>query len=158
MSKKITVNDLLEKLQRPHRKITPQRKIVLQVFIDNPNEHLSAENVHYILHNQGNDIGLATVYRTLELLVELTLLQKIDFGDGCRRYELNTNEPSQHQHHHLICLSCGKVAECVDDLLDKLEARILEENGFLITNHQVNFYGYCEQCQKEHRNMPLVKK
>ncbi len=149
MGKKITIDDLTKKLQSPHHKITPQRKIVLQVFIENPGEHLSAEDVHYILRDKGYDIGLATVYRSLELLSELAILQKNDFGDGCRRYELNTANPDAHRHHHLICLKCGKVAEFADDLLEDLEVDIMEKSKFKILDHQVTFYGYCSKCQKQ---------
>lgn len=149
MSNKITIDDLTQKLKGPHHKITPQRKIVLEVFIENPGEHLSAEDVHYILRDKGYDIGLATVYRSLELLSDLSILQKNDFGDGCRRYELNTATANAHQHHHLICVSCGKVAEFADDLLDELEDDIMKKSNFKITDHQVTFYGYCSKCQKK---------
>ncbi|WP_182188508.1 Fur family transcriptional regulator [Pectinatus frisingensis] len=149
MGKKITIDDLTKKLQGPHHKITPQRKVVLQVFIDNPGKHLSAEDVHYILRDKDYDIGLATVYRSLELLADINILQKNDFGDGCRRYELNTASPNAHQHHHLICVKCGKVNEFADDLLDDLEADIMKKSNFKITDHQVTFYGYCSECQKK---------
>lgn len=149
MGKKITIDDLTKKLQSPHHKITPQRKIVLQVFIDNPGEHLSAEDVHYILRDKHYDIGLATVYRSLELLSSLLLLHKNDFGDGCHRYELNTATANAHQHHHLICMKCGKVTEFADDLLEDLEADIMKKSHFKIVDHQVTFYGYCEECQKK---------
>lgn len=148
MGRKITIDDLTQKLRGPHHKITPQRKIVLQVFIENTGKHLSAEDVHYILRDKGYDIGLATVYRSLELLSEFTILQKIDFGDGCRRYELNTANPNAHQHHHLICIKCGSVSEFADDLLENLEADIMKKSKFKITDHQVTFYGYCSKCQQ----------
>ncbi len=92
---------------------------------------------------------LATVYRSLELMAELKILQRNDFGDGCRRYELNVNDCEEHHHHHLICLECGQVEEFVDDLLDDLEADILAKKGFQVTNHQVTFYGYCRACQEK---------
>ena len=85
---KITMEVLRKRLQERQHKMTPQRQIVLQVFMDRPGEHISAEDVHGILRANHSEIGLATVYRSLELLVELGLLQKMEFGDGCSRYEI----------------------------------------------------------------------
>ncbi|MBP3781487.1 MAG: transcriptional repressor, partial [Selenomonas sp.] len=75
------------------------------------------------------------------------ILQKMEFGDGCSRYEVNTTDPSEHHHHHLICTSCGKVTEFEDDLLEELEGDIQNKMGFKVLNHQVKFYGTCKECQ-----------
>jgi Fur family transcriptional regulator, ferric uptake regulator len=149
MPKKITMDDLKKRLQERQHKLTPQRQTVLQVFINRPGDHLSAEDVHAILRGDSSEIGLATVYRSLELLGELNILQKMDFGDGRSRYELNDTDPKQHQHHHLICLDCGVVKEFADDLLEPLEADVSEKSNFKIVDHQVKFYGYCQECQKK---------
>ncbi len=144
----IDLANLRQKFREREYKLTPQRQIILQVFIDNRDKHLSAEDVHNIVRQQSNDIGLATVYRTLELLSELDVLQKMDFGDGRSRYEINeTSTP--HHHHHLICLSCGKVIEFEDDLLEELENTIAQNSNFTIVDHQVKFYGYCQECRKK---------
>lgn len=129
-------------------KLTPQRQIILQVFIDNQDKHLSAEDVHNIVRQQSNDIGLATVYRTLELLSDLDILQKMDFGDGRSRYEMNEST-SPHHHHHLICLACGTVIEFADDLMEDLENIIAQNSNFTIVDHQVKFYGYCQECRNK---------
>lgn len=149
MPKKNTMDDLKRKLQERQHKLTSQRQVVLQIFIDRPGEHLSAEDVHSILRENRSEIGLATVYRSLELLSELNILQKLDFGDGRSRYEVNDAKPKEHQHHHLICLKCGKVKEFSDDLLDALEADISQKSQFQIVDHQVKFYGYCQECQEK---------
>ena len=99
------------------------------------------------MREQAQDIGLATVYRSLDLLAELGILQKMEFGDGCSRYEIGTMTPDEHQHHHMICLKCKKVFEFQDDLLDKLEKDIYKKSGFKIVDHQAIFYGYCKKCQ-----------
>ena len=142
----IQMADLRSKLREKQYKLTPQRQIVLQVFIDHPEEHLSAEDVYTILRQNANDTGLATVYRSLELLSELEILKKMDFGDGRSRYEINETG-SCHQHHHLICLACGKVLGFADDLLDTLEATISQNSNFHIVDHQVKFFGYCQECR-----------
>lgn len=142
----INMVDLKEKLREKQYKLTSQRQTILQSFIENPDRHLSAEDVYQIVRGQSPDIGLATVYRTLELLSDLDILQKLDFGDGRNRYEIN--EMSQpHHHHHLICLSCGRVREFEDDLLETLETAIARKSKFAIVDHQLKFYGYCQECQ-----------
>ncbi|WP_094603341.1 Ferric uptake regulation protein [Sporomusa silvacetica DSM 10669] len=142
------LSNLRQKFKDRDYKLTPQRQFILQVFINNRDKHLSAEDVHNIVRQQANDIGLATVYRTLELLSELEILQKIDFGDGRSRYEINeTNSP--HHHHHLICLTCGRVIEFADDLMEDLENIIAKSSNFTIVDHQVKFYGYCQECRKK---------
>jgi len=142
-----TMEDLRQKLQERQHKMTPQRQIVLQIFLDHPGEHLSAEDVHGILRDNHSEIGLATVYRSLELLSDLGILQKMEFGDGCSRYEVNAIDPDTHHHHHLLCTKCGKVTEFEDDLLENLEQDIENKSGFRIMDHQVKFFGYCKECQ-----------
>lgn len=139
---------LKEMFRERQYKLTSQRQIVLQAFLDHQGEHLSAEDVHNILRDQSSEIGLATVYRTLELLSDLSVLQKMDFGDGRSRYEINEDSTSHH-HHHLICLSCGKVREFEDDLLDALEGAVARKSNFAVVDHQLKFYGYCQECQKK---------
>ena len=104
MPEKITLDVLKQRLQKNKHKLTMQRRIVLNVFIEHPREHLSAEDVYGILRDQGQDIGLATVYRSLDLLAELGILQKMEFGEGKSRYEVGTMSPDEHQHHHMICM------------------------------------------------------
>ena len=99
-----------------------------------------------------SEIGLATVYRSLELLGSLGILLKIEFGDGCSRYELNTTDPNLHRHHHLICMKCHKVIEFDEDKLDELEEEIANKSGFEILNHEVKFFGYCKDCRNLIRN------
>jgi len=142
------VNDLRQKFRDRQYRLTSQRQTVLQAFLDHPDRHLSAEDVFNIVRRRAPEIGLATVYRTLELFSELDILQKLDFGDGRHRYEINeTSTP--HHHHHLICLTCGRVKEFGDDLLETLEAAIARRSKFTIVDHQLKFYGYCEECRKK---------
>lgn len=149
MADTFTMEDLKKKLQERQHKMTPQRQLILQIFLDRPGEHLSAEDVHDVLREKRMEIGLATVYRTLDLLSDLGILQKMEFGDGCARYEVNTTDPSKHHHHHLICTKCGKVYEFDDDLLEDLEQDIAKKSGFQIRDHQVKFFGICKDCQEK---------
>lgn len=140
------INSICAKLQQKAYKITPQRQIILQVFIDHTRQHLSAEEVYGLLKKDQPEIGLATVYRTVEILANLDILQKIEFGDGCARYELAEGEV---HHHHLICVNCGKVTEFNDDFLETLETWVSKKTDFQIIDHQLKFYGYCKNCQRK---------
>lgn len=146
----LNINHVKSILRAKEYKLTPQRQIIMQAFLDIDDKHLSAEDVYNIVKKQHPDIGLATVYRTLDLLSELEVLTKMDFGDGRSRYELN--EGDVHQHHHLICLGCGTVKEFEDDLLDALEEIIAVKSKFNIVDHQLKFYGYCRACQKSEQH------
>ena len=147
------LQDLRGKLAENHYKMTPQRKEILQVFIENEDDHhLSAEEVYEILKKKDFDFGLATVYRNLELLASLGILSKVNFDDGRTRYELNAADPNVHQHHHLICLKCKKIIEFDEDLLDDLESTITKKSGFEIVNHEVKFFGYCASCRASNEN------
>lgn len=147
---------VLRRLEAQAYRLTPQRRMILQAFRENPEKHLSAEDVLAIVKSspaaRGGEIGLATVYRTLDLLADLGILQRLDFGDGRSRYEMNENG-AQHHHHHLICVRCGKVAEFGEDLLEELEGKVRERTGFWVTDHQVKFYGLCPVCRDQEKRV-----
>lgn len=144
------LKDLRGRLSEKNYKMTPQRKEILQIFIEsNEDKHLSAEEVYELLKQKDFDFGLATVYRNVELLNKLGILNRIEFGDGRTRYELSAANPQLHQHHHLICLKCKKIIEFEEDLLDDLEEHISKKSGFKILNHEVKFFGYCADCRNE---------
>ncbi|MCK8817468.1 transcriptional repressor [Natroniella sulfidigena] len=125
-------------------KLTAQRDLILQILTDNEGEHLSAEEIYNIVKQQDNGIGLATVYRTLELFGELGIVQQLNFDDNCRRYELEGN--NDEHHHHLICIDCGTVIEFNDQILEDFEADLEKGYNFSVTEHSIKFYGYCEDC------------
>lgn len=141
----VKFNAYCKKLQEGSYKITPQRQIILKTLIDHAEKHLSAEELHFVVKQKDPEIGLATIYRSLDIFTDLDILHKIDFGDGCDRYELSDNEA--HNHHHLICIKCGRIIEVNDDLLDTLETWIEKKTQFHITDHQLKFFGYCKHCQ-----------
>lgn len=134
----------LNKLNESNCKLTPQRLAILQVLEDSQGEHLSAEQIFIMVKSRMPGIGIATVYRTLELFASLGLLRKTSFDEGKFRYEFQDFD--RHGHHHLICLSCGKITEIEEDLLYQLE-REVEKKGFRVVNHSLVIYGRCEACQ-----------
>lgn len=141
------LNQIKEQLHSKSFKLTPQREATLQVLLENEEAHLSAEEIFMLVKQKNPDIGLATVYRTLDLLSELRIIEKLNFGDGVARYEFRS-EGHPHHHHHLICLKCNQFFE-IEDLLDSLEERVEKEHKFKIVDHRVSFLGYCENCRDD---------
>lgn len=139
--------DRIKQLLHSHNyKLTPQREATVRVLLEKIEDHLSAEDIYLALKDKSPDIGLATVYRTLELLTELKIVHKINFGDGVTRYDFR-DENAAHHHHHLVCIHCGKVEEIEEDYLGEVEQRIEEEYQFEIVDHRLTFHGICRNCK-----------
>ncbi len=132
-------------------KVTMQRITILEALESRPDKHLTAEEIYECVKTKNPDIGLATVYRTIQLLAELNLIDKLNLGDGYARYEIGQqgNINNTHHHHHLICLNCGNVLTFQGDLLETLEHRIQEAMDFEVVNHEVKLFGYCKNCREE---------
>lgn len=140
------MEEIKSELHAQKYKLTPQREATVQVLLENEGGHLSAEDVYLLVKEKAPEIGLATVYRTLELLSELNILHKLNFGDGVSRYEFRSEE-TKHHHHHLICLHCGDVEEIKEDWLEPIEQRIENQYGFKIMDHHLMFHGICHRCK-----------
>ncbi|HJA42142.1 MAG TPA: transcriptional repressor [Firmicutes bacterium] len=139
--------DFIKKqLYAANYKLTPQREATVRVLLENEQDHLSAEDIFLMVKEKAPDIGLATVYRTLELLLELKIVDKINFGDGVYRYDLR-KDGDVHFHHHLVCMNCGSVHEIEDDLLLDVEKIVESDYDFKIKDHRLTFYGICSKCQ-----------
>jgi Fur family ferric uptake transcriptional regulator len=137
--------------QRGYR-ITAARQVILNI-LSRTKKHLSAEEVFLAVRKLCPNIGLATVYRTLELLIQMKLVSKLDFGDGRNRYELSESSPVKNHHHHMVCTRCGKVFDYntfvnkEKELLDLLRKKLSNKYRFKIAGHQIRFYGLCESCK-----------
>lgn len=142
------INTVYEKLKKKGYKATPQRKVILEVVSEHLGEHLSSEEIYDFVKVKYPEIGLATVYRTVQLLVDLDVLSKLNLDDGFTRYELNDHDGDQHHHHHLICSECGKISEVKEDLLDSIEAEIEKKYEFQIKDHKLKFFGLCKSCKE----------
>ena len=129
-------------------KVTNQRLLVLEVLADHRDKHMTAEDIYELVKEDYPDIGLATIYRTVQLLREMQLVDRINLDDECLRYEISDlfDGETKHHHHHLICKTCGKVVPFEEDLLDELERLVEQETGFKVSDHELKFYGQCEEC------------
>lgn len=139
---------LKTKLKENDLRLTNQRKMVLEALFDNRDAHLNVEELYKHINKEHPEVGLATVYRTLDMFVNLGIVHKMEFGDKGALYELRV-ENGEHYHHHLFCVDCGKIIDFSNDGLDELEEKIMQKHGFLIKDHTLRFYGLCKQCQME---------
>lgn len=148
------MQELLKKrLKEKGLKVTRQRLLVLSVLEQNNGSHMTAEDVYERVSEDYPEIGLATVYRTLQLLWDMQLVDRISFDDGCVRYELGHlfDGEERHNHHHLICRSCRRVIPFDADLLDDLERHIEKATGFHVLDHELKFYGVCRECMRKRK-------
>jgi Fur family ferric uptake transcriptional regulator len=140
--------DFKDMLRKKKLKVTNQRMLVLGIMAERPGEHLTAEEIYDLARKKCPEIGLATIYRTVQVLVDLSIIDKVSFDDGFARYELGGFDgESKHHHHHAICTQCGKVFSFEGDLLDTLEQALYDTEGFKVTDHEVKLYGYCRDCR-----------
>lgn len=138
--------DIEERLKKEY-KLTARRALILKVLLENSGRHLCAEEIHTLVRQKAPDVGLATVYRALELFAGSGIIRSLDFGDGKKRYEATFLEDGMHQHHHLICIKCGEITEVNEDLLEELEERVKVKHRFTVTDHQLKIYGICRNCR-----------
>ncbi|MEM1290102.1 MAG: Fur family transcriptional regulator [Cyanobacteria bacterium P01_H01_bin.162] len=126
-------------------RITQQRHKILEVLnAAAEGDHLSAEDIHQKLLDQGEKIGVSTIYRTLHLLVDLGLLRELALSEERKFYELSN--PMTVAHHHLICSQCGSVKEFEDAAIVSLGQDEALRQGFSLLDCQFTVYGICEQC------------
>jgi len=122
--------------------VTHQREAVGRVLFES-GTHLSADDVLERLGESDEHIGKATIYRTLNLLVEVGLATEHDFDEGFKRYETRAG---QARHDHLICTSCGEVVEVYRTELDALQDEVAQPRGFRVLTRQLKLYGLCAAC------------
>lgn len=140
-----------ELLKEKGLKVTNQRLSVLEVLASHRDSHMTAEDIYDLVKEDCPEIGLATIYRTVQLLLEMQLVERISLDDGCARYEIGGifDGEERHHHHHLICQTCGKIQPFRDDLLDELERYIEKNTGFHVLDHELMFYGQCKTCREK---------
>ena len=121
-------------------RLTNQRRAIVRELENG--RHLSAEEMYDHLRGEHPELGLSTVYRTLDLLTELGIARKDDFGEGYSRYELAT----ERMHHHARCEECGRVIEFNEELMEYLALQVERETGFVTDWHEITLHGRCAEC------------
>ena len=106
---------------------------------------VTAREIAALLDERGRGVGLASIYRALELLDRLRLVQRVDVGEGVTRYE--PAHPSGEHHHHLVCDSCGGVSTFEDQGLERAIERLAQRVDYAIDAHDVTLRGECPACR-----------
>ena len=128
-------------------KVTMPRVKILKLFETSEVRHLTAEDVYRILLSEGEDVGLATVYRVLTQFEAAGLLVRHHFEGDKSVFELNQG----HHHDHLVCLQCGKVEEFCDPDIEKRQEKIAKERGFAIRDHSLYLFADCLKADCQHK-------
>ncbi|MCB2213852.1 transcriptional repressor [bacterium] len=140
--------DLQERLNQKGLRLTHPRKVVMSI-LNEAQVPLSPQSIHQRAVDQDEDIGLVSVYRTLDLLAELALVSRVHGKDDCHGYVLS----SPGHHHHLVCRECERAIEFTgEDDLSTLLQRIQGQTGFRVDGHLLQLYGLCPDCQNHQNN------
>lgn len=140
------------RLKKHNVQLTGERQLVLSVLARNQQRHLTVEEIYLQAHDEKPSIGMATVYRAMNLFIRYGILHKFDFGEGRARYEMVPEPGKPGHHHHLICLRCRKIINYDDFMeaertfLEIMESGLARRYHFHIDDHIIHFYGYCEAC------------
>lgn len=135
--------DLLQRLRLRKWRLTTQRRVIAEA-LGGEHVHLTAEEVYSRARAQLPEISLATVYNTLNELVEMGEIRDVATGDGPKRYDPNTTAA----HHHLRCIRCGALRDVIPAGVDGLAISPVDRNGFEVLGVDIVFRGYCADCRQ----------
>ncbi len=135
-------------LRKAGLKVTLQRLKILELLENSPAQHLSAEDVYKALSDQGEDIGLATVYRVLTLFETAGIVQRHHFESGSSVFEIGQGD----HHDHIVCQDCAKVFEFNDPTIEARQEAVAEQMGFRLSGHALHLYAHCNKINCEHRS------
>ncbi len=126
-------------------KYTKQREVILETLFFS-NNHFTPESLYLLIKDNYPklNIGIATVYRTLNFLEESELATSISFGMHGKKYEFGGKE----HHDHLICKECGDIIEFLDDIIESRQEEIAKKHNYKIQSHNMQIFGVCPKCQK----------
>ncbi len=141
---RLTERKVVAALRQHGYKLTSQRRVVIRA-IASSQDHLTPATIYRKARQGYPNIGLVTIYRTLEILVELGLVCELNARGISRSYTIGAPE----HHHHLICSNCGTVIDFTGHNLSELEQSLSKKSGFRIEGHLLEFFGVCQACQKE---------
>ena len=141
---RVTKRKIVATLRQHGYKLTPQRQAVIRT-IASTQDHLTPTAIYEKVHQDHPNIGLVTIYRTLDILARLKLICELHAGGSCHSYTIS----APGHHHHLICSKCNTVVDFTGYDLSELERRLSLETGFEVEDHLLEFIGLCQACQKE---------
>lgn len=138
-------NRLNEYVSKENLKQSKQRNMIIESFLE-MDDHVSAEDLHDYVKSHNQNSGLATIYRTLNLLKDAGLVEQKQFADGKAVFEVY--QPNSH-HDHLICVTCDRVIEFENDEIERIQEEVAKKHGLKLTYHRLDLFGECmkESCQ-----------
>ena len=141
-SSKKVVKKLREIIKQKGLKNTKQREIILETII-NSKDHLGAEDIHKKIEKKYLDenIGIATIYKALKFLEDIELINSITI-ENTKKFETNFKG----HHDHLVCVKCNTIIEFFSDTIENEQEKIAKNNKFMLLNHTMYLYGYCNNC------------
>jgi Fe2+ or Zn2+ uptake regulation protein len=141
VTKKQTLKIDRKRLSSAGLRMTNQRALILEII---RRGHLDADEVYRRARDKQPRLSLSTVYRTLRRLKELGLVEELHFDEAHHHYEVKP--PAEH--HHLVCLGCGKIVEFECQLCPEMKKEIARKKGFEVTGVEVHMTGYCSKCRQ----------
>jgi Fur family peroxide stress response transcriptional regulator len=140
------MDQMVSKLREHDFRITPQRLAVLRVLAASEG-HPSVERIYETVRHEFPTTSIATIYKTVHLLKQINEVLEIAFPDGSNRYDGNKPFP----HPHVICVRCKKIIDPDLGSLKDITAEVVDETGFDILSHRLDFFGICGDCKREER-------
>ena len=136
------LQEALTTLKKSGVRITPQRHAVLEYLMQSM-KHPTADEIYKALEDKFPNMSVATVYNNLRAFLDIGLVRELTYGDSSSRFDCNTSD-----HYHIICDECGKIVDFHYPSLNEVEQLAEQVTGFDVTNHRMEVYGTCEDCQQ----------
>ena len=136
------LQEALTTLKKSGVRITPQRHAVLEYLMQSM-KHPTADEIYKALEDKFPNMSVATVSNNLRVFLDIGLVRELTYGDSSSRFDCNTSD-----HYHIICDECGKIVDFHYPSLNEVEQLAEQVTGFDVTNHRMEVYGTCEDCQQ----------
>ncbi len=136
---------LSDHIRQKSLRSSEKRLTILEAFLE-ADRHLTAEELYAAVRKKDPSIGIATIYRTLQLFTECGISGELSLGDTVTRYYPTGGKE---HHDHLICLRCGRVVNILSSGIEKTQERLARKNGFLLESHRLDLFGVCGDCRKK---------
>jgi len=137
----MSTEQILRRLKEAGFKFTGKRRAIVDVFVQQPDKYLPAKEVYERMQEKYPNVSFDTIYRTLALLVDESILETMEFSEEGARYRLTCRKA---HHHHVVCLGCGRTFPLDMCPMEELGQKLA---GFTVVSHRFEVYGYCQQCQ-----------